>query len=81
VVGSTVTLTWQPPASGSPLSYVIEAGSSPGNANLAVFDTGSAATTVTVPNVPAGTYYVRVRARSGGSSGTSNEVVVTVGGP
>jgi hypothetical protein len=81
VAGSTVTLAWQPPASGVPLSYVIEAGSSTGAANLAVFDTGSTATTLAVPNVPPGTYFVRIRARTaGGTSSPSNEIVVSVGG-
>jgi hypothetical protein len=81
VSGSTVTLTWQPPGSGVPLSYVIEAGSSSGTANLVAFDSGSAATTLTAPNVAAGTYFVRVRARTSvGTSAPSNEVIVTVGG-
>jgi VCBS repeat protein/fibronectin type III domain protein len=81
VAGSTLSLTWQPPSSAPPTSYVVEAGSTSGAANLAASDTGSAATTLTVPNVPAGTYFVRVRARSlGGLTAPSNEIVVTVGG-
>jgi len=80
VTGSTVSLSWQPPSSGTPTSYVIEAGSTSGAANLAAFDIGSPATTLVVPNVPAGTYFVRVRARStGGSTAPSNEIVVNVG--
>ena len=63
------------------LVRVIEAGSSSGLANVAAFDTGSAATTLTAPNVPAGTYFVRVRARTaGGTSPPSNEIIVTVRG-
>jgi hypothetical protein len=59
---------------------VVEAGSVSGANNLAVFDTGNTETTVTVTNVPAGTYYVRVRARNiSGTSGPSNEVIVVVG--
>jgi predicted phage tail protein len=59
---------------------VIEAGSSAGSSNLATFDTGSSATTFTTA-APLGTYYVRVRARSGGAvGGRSNEVVVNVTG-
>jgi predicted phage tail protein len=82
VSASTITLTWLAPTSADPAtSYVVEAGSSPGAANLASFDTGSAATTLTATAVPSGTYYVRVRARnSTGMSAPSNEIVLTVGG-
>ena len=47
VTGTTVRLTWGPPAQGTPASYVIEAGSSAGASNLATFDTGNPATTLT----------------------------------
>jgi hypothetical protein len=82
VTGSTVALTWLQPTSADPAtSYVVEVGSSAGAANLASFDTGSSATTLTVTAVPSGTYYVRVRAKnSAGTSAPSNEVVLTVGG-
>jgi predicted phage tail protein len=81
VAGSTLSLTWQRPSSVTPTSYVVEAGSTSGAANLATLDTGSAATTLTFPNVPAGTYFLRVRARStSGLTAPSNEIVVTVGG-
>jgi Fibronectin type III domain len=82
VSGSTVTLNWLAPTSPDPAtSYVIEAGSSSGATNIAVFDTDSTATTLTVTGVPAGTYFVRVRAKnSSGSSAPSNEIVLTVGG-
>ena len=82
VNGSTVILNWLAPTSADPAtSYVIEAGSSSGATNIAVFDTGSAATTLTVTGVPAGTYFVRVRAKnSSGASSPSNEIVLTVGG-
>jgi predicted phage tail protein len=75
-------LNWLAPSSPDrATSYVIEAGSSSGATNLAAFDTGSSATTLTVTDVPAGTYYVRVRAsNSAGPSAPSNEVVLTVGG-
>jgi hypothetical protein len=82
VNGSTVTLTWLVPTSPDPAtSYVLEAGSSPGSTNILVFDTLSTNTSFTATGVPAGTYYVRVRARnSAGTSSASNEVVVLVGG-
>jgi hypothetical protein len=60
---------------------VIEAGSSSGASNIAVFDTGSAATGLTVNNVPPGTYFVRVRGRDAAGTGpASNEVTVVVTG-
>ena len=83
VSGSTVTLTWQAPASGDPpTSYVVEAGSSTGARDVASFDTGNALTSLTVPGVPAGSYFVRVYAKnsSGTSSVPTNQVFVNVGG-
>lgn len=82
VAGGTVTLTWLVPTSTDPAtSYVVEAGSSSGLANLAAFDTLGTATTFTATEVPAGTYFVRVRARnSAGTGAASNEVAVTVVG-
>ena len=66
VNGSIVTFTWQSPVSGAaPTSYVVEAGSAAGLANIAQLDTGSGATTLSVSAVPAGTYYVRLRSRRG----------------
>jgi Fibronectin type III domain len=72
---STVTLTWTAPGVGTPASYVIEASSAPGGpANLANFNTGNASTSLIVPDVPAGTYYVRIRAVSScGTSARSSE--------
>jgi hypothetical protein len=78
--GSTVTLTWGAPAGCAPTSYQIEAGSAPGASNLAVAPTGNALTSFTATGVGAGTYYVRVRAVTGGAVGApSNEVVIVVG--
>jgi predicted phage tail protein len=78
VNGSTVTLFWVG-AAGAPTSYVLEAGSFAGGANIAVSDTGTAATSLTASNVGAGTYFVRVRARNAcGTGGASNEATVVV---
>src|SRR5262245_15427118 len=83
VSGNVVTLTWSAPTGGdAPTSYVIEAGSSPGSADIASFDTGSNATSLAVFNVPAGTYFVRVRAvNSAGISAPSGDFQLVVGGP
>jgi len=79
--GSTVTLAWTAPASGDPAtSYVIEAGSGTGTANLANFSTGNTQTTYTTTGVPNGAYYVRVRASNAtGVSAPSNQAVLVVG--
>jgi hypothetical protein len=80
----TVTMTWLPPATGVATSYVIQAGSAAGLANLANRDTGSAALSFVATGVPANTYYIRVyglnsACSSPGSIGpSSNEV--TIGG-
>jgi predicted phage tail protein len=79
--GSSVTLVWTAPASADPVvSYVIEAGSFPGAANLANFSTGSPATSFSATGIGAGTYYVRVRASTAGATGpASNEATLVVG--
>ncbi len=80
--GGTVTLGWTAPVSSAfndPTTYVLEAGSSPGAANLALLDLGGVATTYTVYGVPAGTYYVRVKARNKcGTGPASNEFVLVM---
>ena len=78
VSGATVSFTW----TGSPgaAGYQLEAGSAAGLSNLASI-TLAPTSTYSVPNVPAGVYFVRVRAVDGsGVSGPSNEVTVVVGG-
>jgi titin len=79
--GATVTLGWTAPATGgAPAAYVIEAGSTPGAANLANFSTGNAATAYVAGGVGAGLYYLRVRAsNSAGISVASNEATLVVG--
>jgi hypothetical protein len=80
VTGSTVALMWQPPADGeAPTTYVIEAGSWHGLANLATLQVPGSNTAFTISNVPAGSYYVRVRARNAAAiGGASNEILVVV---
>ncbi len=80
VVGTFVQLAWNAPSQGVASSYAIEAGSGPGASNLAVVETRNALTSFSASVLP-GTFYVRVRAQSGGVLGpASNEVVVVVPG-
>ncbi len=78
--GPTVTLFWTPPAGGLTIGYIIEASSTPeGAPDLANFNTLNASTTLVVPDVPPGAYYVRVHALGlTGVSAPSNEVQVVV---
>jgi glucose/arabinose dehydrogenase len=81
VSGSTVTISWAPPATGAiPTAYQLEAGSSTGAANLAIVAAGASQTSLTFPGIPAGSYFVRVRSVAAtGVSLPSNEIVVVVG--
>jgi hypothetical protein len=80
VNGSTVTITWSAPPMAPDSHYVLEAGTSPGAANAAVVSVGQARSFVAT-GVPAGVYYVRVRAVSAlGSGPPSADIVVAVGG-
>ena len=73
--GSTVTLSWTPPAGEAVAGYVIEAGSDPGLSDIAVLPVGN--TTTFTTEAPPGTYFVRVRAINAKGPGLpSNEVVI-----
>lgn len=79
LAGSTATLNWSAPAVGTATSYIIEAGTATGLVNIGVVNTGTTATSLAVPGVPPGTYYLRVRAANAqGASPVSNERVLTV---
>lgn len=72
--GRRARFSWSAPA-GAVQSYVLEAGTGAGASNIGAFNIGSA-TSFTI-DVPAGTYYVRVRAvGAAGLSAPSNEIVV-----
>lgn len=75
----TVGLSWTA-ASGSPTTYLVEAGSATGLANLVPgTDLGGTATSFTATGVARGTYFVRMRAKNTcGTGAASNEVVITV---
>jgi hypothetical protein len=79
VSGSTVSLSWAPPATGGPVTtYVAQVGTQPGGASLFNGAVG-AATAISAP-LGSGTYYVRVLAQNPvGMGPASNEVAVTVG--
>ena len=82
VTGSAVTVSWTPPAVGAPpAGYLLEAGSIPGAANLAVVVAQASQTSMAFAAVPPGTYHVRVRSlNNGAASAPSNEIAVVVGG-
>jgi glucose/arabinose dehydrogenase len=79
VAGRDVALSWTPPSGGlAPTGYRLEAGSTPGASDIARFDTGPFPA-LGVPDVPDGTYFVRVRAlRNSGVGLPSNEIEVVV---
>jgi hypothetical protein len=83
VSASTLNLSWTAPAAGgTPTSYVVEAGSASGLADIAKVSTGSTTTTFTATGVANGRYFMRVRSTNEtGSSPPSNEVLVVIGPP
>lgn len=80
-LGRTVSFSWTASVTGTAAtSYVIEAGTGPGLANLAQLDTGSPNSSFTVPNVPAGTYWVRVRGvNAAGVGAPSQDIAIVMG--
>jgi hypothetical protein len=81
VVNNTITVSWQPPASGAPVSnYVVQAGTAPGAANVYSGGVGTA-TSVSSP-IPNGTYYLRVYGLNASGTGPlSADIVAQVGLP
>lgn len=81
VAGSLLTVNWLAPVSGGPVStYVLQAGSGPGLANI--FNGALGPITSIAAVVPPGGYYLRVFAQGpGGTSPSSNEVLATVACP
>jgi hypothetical protein len=76
-VDRTVALSWISPPELT-TGFVVEAGSAPGLADIATLSIASG-TALTVPDVPPGSYDVRVRARNDiGASVPSNAVRVDV---
>ena len=84
VAGSTVSFGWAPPTSGGTVAgYTLQAGTTAGFVTpFASLPLPASATTLSVPGVPASTYYVRLVAQNAGGPGVaSNEVTFTVAGP
>jgi glucose/arabinose dehydrogenase len=79
VIGRSVTLTWNVPAtSDGPTSFIIEAGSSSGLSNIAMLPLAGNLRSIEVL-APPGEYFVRIRGRNAcGTGPVSNEIVVTV---
>jgi hypothetical protein len=83
VAGTAVTLSWSPPPAGEVVhDYLLDAGTAPGASNIANSIPLGAGFVVSVPGVPPGTYYVRIRARNAlGVSVPSDEAAFTVTSP
>ena len=81
VVGNTIGVSWQPPATGSAVSnYIIQAGTAPGASNI--YSGGVGAVTSVSSPIPNGTYYIRVAAQNlAGVGPVSADVVAQVGLP
>jgi hypothetical protein len=77
VNGTSALLTWSAGSGGgAPTSLVLFAGSAPGASDIGTFPVGLG-TQLSVPNVGAGNYYLRVAAANvGGLSPASNEVLL-----
>jgi predicted phage tail protein len=73
-----VSLGWTAPR-GAITRYLISVALAPGGTPFTTVDTGSSLTQLQVPNVPAGTYYLRIRAANGqGMSLPSDEIELRV---
>ena len=74
--GSTVNVSWTAGGGGAPTGYTLSASVTPGGAPIATVPVGGAS--ASFPNVPSGTYYLRLTASNGaGTSPASNQVTVT----
>jgi hypothetical protein len=80
VNGPAVTLTWTNGASQALATHlIVEAGSASGLTDLARIAVPTGRSSLVVPHVPSGTYFVRVRsANATGEGAASNEITVSV---
>jgi predicted phage tail protein len=79
VTGSSVSITWTPPATGGAATgYLLEAGTAQGATNIGTFPTSAPG--LAVAGVPTGQYFVRVRATNAvGTSAPSSDITINVG--
>jgi hypothetical protein len=77
--GTAIAMHWRPsPIGGEPTSYVVEAGTTPGAANIGALPTNGPS--FSFAGVPPGRYFLRVRALNAfGSSPASPEIAVVFG--
>lgn len=81
--GTTATVSWVPSSADSaadvPTNYVLEAGTAPGERNVATLSVGN--TTTFTTEVPSGIYYVRIKAENAeGESVPSEDIEVRAPG-
>jgi predicted phage tail protein len=78
VSGSTVMLSWQPPAAGAPITtYIVEVGLSPATpTNLLVASLGPGLSFTA--NAPRGIYFVRMRAQNSAGVGPPSDQISVV---
>jgi hypothetical protein len=77
VTGSTVALSWTAGSGGTPTGYTVIATATPNGAPIA--SVGLTGTSALFPNVPPGTYYLRLTAsNAAGASAPSPQVTVTM---
>ncbi len=79
VAGPVVTLTWLDPMQCGATDYLVEVGSGRGANDRRTFSLGNDRASVVFPNVPSGTYFVRVFGTNRYGTGlASNEVEIVV---
>ncbi len=77
VSGTTVSFAWTAGGGAAPTSFVLSAAVTPGGAPVASVPVSGSS--VTIPGVPRGTYYVRLTAvNAAGASAPSNQITVVV---
>ncbi len=80
--GQRLTFNWTAPPGSIVTGYSLEAGTTASSTDIGVLPLSGASTSFTIDGVPAGTYFVRIRARNAAGLGPpSNEVQADVAGP